>query len=219
MSTSVDKMSSQVISYRLNIDEVSVLREKALPGESDNQTAQRLMREMLGLSTPSTVLSTMSTTGLDERVESVEANQNEILNRLQEIESLLNDLSATAESRASQMSVDIVDNTVDRENSAPVINVDIVDDTVDSGDRLLTQKELSERLGVHAGTLTRNRSKANFADWSADKDPEGLAWKYLPEVERYASLSTTLSTASTTPESEPNLAAWKARVDAVVGAL
>ncbi len=37
-------MSSQVISYRLNTEDVLALRQKALPGESDNQTAQRLMR-------------------------------------------------------------------------------------------------------------------------------------------------------------------------------
>jgi hypothetical protein len=229
-------MSSQVISYRLTTDEVLVLRQKAFPGESDNQTAQRLIRETLGLSTQSTELSTVPTATLDERIESIveerlssfAGNQNELLSRLQErlqeIEARLNNMPSRTELQTNQAPVDIlvdsVDNTVDIEPDRTEVDVDIVDKPVDSGDRLLTQKELSERLGVHTGTLTRNRSKANFADWSADKDPEGLAWKYLPEVERYASLSTVLSTASTTESNEPpNLTAWKARVDAVVGAL
>jgi hypothetical protein len=241
-------MSSQVISYRLSTDEVLALRQKALPGESDNQTAQRLMRETLGLSTESTTPSTAVTVSLDERIESVvedrlssfAANQNELLSRLQErlqeIEARFNEVVNIAELQASQVlvdkavgiegstvniPVDSVDNTVDGEGSDTEVSVDNVDRGVDESDRLLTQKELSERLGVHTGTLTRNRSKANFADWSADKDPEKFAWKYLPEVERYtAVVSTGLSTASTTTEDGgSNLAAWKARVDEVVGAL
>ncbi len=85
-------MSSQVISYRLSTDEVIALRQKALPGESDNQTAQRVMREALGVSTPSTKAPSLSTTNLDERVESIVeerfsasiGNQNDWVSRLQE---------------------------------------------------------------------------------------------------------------------------------------
>jgi hypothetical protein len=65
------------------------LRQKALPGESDSQTAQRLMRVVLGLSTETYLLSTIT---LDECIESVveekllafAVNQNDLLNRLQE---------------------------------------------------------------------------------------------------------------------------------------
>ncbi len=91
-------MSSQVISYRLSPEEVLALRQRALPGESDNQTAQRLMRESLGVSTASTglnsistELSSMSTASLDEKIESIVeerfsalvGNQNDLLTRLQ----------------------------------------------------------------------------------------------------------------------------------------
>lgn len=84
-------MSSQVISYRLSTEEVLALRQRALPGESDNQTAQRLMRESLGVSTPSTELIPVSTGNLDERVESIVeerfsslvGSQNDLLSRLQ----------------------------------------------------------------------------------------------------------------------------------------
>jgi hypothetical protein len=241
-------MSSQVISYRLSTDEVLALRQKAQPGESDNQTAQRLMRGMLDLSTMSTELSTVSTISLDERIESVvedklssfAANQNELLSRLQErlqeVELRLSEVLAVAESQVNQIpvdtsvdrkdnltgtTVDSVDNAVDIEDSTTDVFVDSVDNPVDNSDRLLTQKELSERLGVHPATVSKNRSKPSFADWSVKKDPEGLAWKYLSEVERYAPVYTELSTKSTPTEEsdDPSLTAWKARVDEVVGAL
>ncbi len=85
-------MSSQVISYRLSKEEVLQLRQKAVPGESDNQTAQRLIRETLGLSTVSTVTESLSTNSLDERIESIleerfsslASHQNDLLSRLQE---------------------------------------------------------------------------------------------------------------------------------------
>jgi hypothetical protein len=90
-STRCLQMSSQVISYRLSPEEVLALRQKALPGESDNQTAQRLMRESLGVSTPSTELNSLSTASLDEKIESIVeerfstlvGSQNDLLSRLQ----------------------------------------------------------------------------------------------------------------------------------------
>jgi predicted transcriptional regulator len=44
-------MASQVISFRFNDDEQSRLQALALEGESLNQTAQRVLREALGMST------------------------------------------------------------------------------------------------------------------------------------------------------------------------
>jgi hypothetical protein len=50
---------------------------------------------------------------------------------------------------------------------------------------LLTQAELAKRLGCDSGTLTKNRSKPSFKEWSQSKDPEGKAWRYLPDSQRY----------------------------------
>lgn len=50
---------------------------------------------------------------------------------------------------------------------------------------LVTQVELAERLGVHRATLTKNRDKVNFANWSKKKDPDGFAWRYDPGSERF----------------------------------
>lgn len=53
---------SKVISFRFSAEEVELLESKANTGESLNQTAQRLLREALGLSTKSTVVD------IDERI-------------------------------------------------------------------------------------------------------------------------------------------------------
>lgn len=204
-------MSSQVISYRLSTDEVLALRQKALPGESDNQTAQRLMREALGVYTVSTGASTGS---LDDRIESIvedklssfTVNVNDLLSRLQErlqlVESRLEEMSVPAGLEAIQQAVDenyettalpvdFVDKAVDDSREVIEPRVDAVDKFVDRlSDRSLSQAELAKRLKVHPATLSKNRSKANFAKWSRDKDPEQLAWEYVPASEQYTSLST-----------------------------
>lgn len=213
-------MSSQVISYRLNTEEVLTLRQKALPGESDNQTAQRLMREVLGVSTQ---VSTQSTLTLDERIESVvedrlssfAAHQNELLSclqeRLQQLEAQMTVTALPSDRFSSSSDVNSFVDTVDSLSTT-------VDNVVDSVNGGLTQAELAKRLKVDSGTLSKNRSKVSFTDWSRDKDPEGLAWSYLPELKRYTStVSTGLSTEST--GNEPDLSGWKTRVDAAVGEL
>jgi hypothetical protein len=168
-------MNTQVISYRLSTEEVLQLRQKGLSGESDSQIAQRLMREVLGVFTRS---STKTTTTLDERIESVveeklsafAVHQNDLLNRLQErlqlTESRLEEILSTGEAQVSSVSVDNVDITEEVKERS-VENVDkIVDET---SKRLLSGVDLAKRLGVNPGTLTRNRAKPNFTQWSQGK--------------------------------------------------
>jgi hypothetical protein len=191
-------MSSQVISYRLNVEEVLALKQKALPGESDNQTAQRLMREVLGLSTD---LSTKTTLTFDERVESIvedklstfTANQNDLFSRLQERLQQL-------EAQVTELSLPI-----DHSPSLPIADRS-VDKSVDNIEGLLTQTDLAKRLQVDPATLTKNRSKPNFPEWSEHKDPENVSWNYLPELKRYTPmLSTALSTESTVSDELSNM--------------
>ena len=51
---------SQVISFRLGDSGLEALKQQQQPGESLNQTAQRLLKQSLGLSTVSTKMSTVS---------------------------------------------------------------------------------------------------------------------------------------------------------------
>lgn len=45
----------------------------------------------------------------------------------------------------------------------------------------LIQADLAKRLDTTPSTLTRRRSDADFAQWSQSKDPDGIAWSYLPD--------------------------------------
>jgi hypothetical protein len=208
-TNSLREMSSQVISYRLSTKEVLELRQKALPGESDSQTAQRLMRVVLGLSTETSISSTLT---LDERIENVVekklsafvVNQNDLLNRLQErlhhTESRLEEmLTARAEAQVSPVSVDNVDRNVNSKERVTHPAVDNVDKIADKkSDRFLSGADLAKRLGVNPATLSKNRAKPNFAQWSQRKDPEQWAWQYVSKMEQYTPvLSTILSTRST----------------------
>jgi hypothetical protein len=194
-------MNTQVISYRLSTEEVLQLRQKGLPRESDSQIAQRLMREALGVSIS---LSTKSTVTLDERIERIveeklsafAAYQNDLLSRLQErlqlTESHLEEVLSTGEAQISLVSVESVDKTVDITEEGKKGIVDTVGKNVDeTSDRLLSGVDLAKRLGVNPGTLSRNRGKPNFTQWSQGKDPEQLPWQYVSEVERYAPVSST----------------------------
>ncbi len=200
-------MNTQVISYRLSTEEVLQLRQKGLSGESDSQIAQRLMREALGLSTRS---STKSTTTLDERIESIveeklsafAANQNDLLSRLQErlqkTESCLEEMLTTGEAQVIPVSIDTVDQAIDITEVVRGISVDIVNSIVDNtSERLLSGVDLAKRLGVNPGTLTRNRAKPNFTQWSQGKDPEQWAWQYVSQLEQYTPVPSTMSTMST----------------------
>jgi hypothetical protein len=204
-------MNTQVISYRLSTEEVLQLRQKGRPGESDSQIAQRLMKEALGVSTK---MYTKSTTTLDERIESVveeklsafAVHQNDLLNRLQErlqlTESRLEEILSTGEVQVSPVFVDNIDESVDITEVVKDSNVDCVNSIVDNtSERLLSGVDLAKRLGVNPGTLTRNRAKPNFTQWSQEKDPEQWACQYVSELERYAPvLSTKMFTMSTNNE-------------------
>lgn len=42
----------------------------------------------------------------------------------------------------------------------------------------ITQAELAQRLRVRESTISRNKKKPNFAQWSQAKDPEFRSWRY-----------------------------------------
>lgn len=49
----------------------------------------------------------------------------------------------------------------------------------------LTQKELAARLKVHSSTISKRKTKPDFSEWSSQKDPELISWKYLKEQARF----------------------------------
>ncbi len=117
---------------------------------------------------------------MEEKLLAFAANQNDLLSRLQErlqlTESRLEEILSTGEAQVSAVFVDNVDEYVDVTEEVNDRIVDYVYKNVDkTGDRLLSGADLAKRLGVNLGTLTRNRAKPNFTQWSQGKDPEQWA--------------------------------------------
>jgi hypothetical protein len=49
----------------------------------------------------------------------------------------------------------------------------------------LIQADLAKRLDLTSSTIARRKTNADFSQWSQSKDPEGLAWKYLPKTQTF----------------------------------
>lgn len=218
-------MASKLIQFRLSGEQLEALEAQVRDGDSINLVAQRILTVALGVDTVS-MSSTVSTVSLDERIESIveerlsafstncnewfDRLRNDLFDHLQESTQGLQERIQVLETQAIALPpASQVEDEPDPDST--------VDNFVDSVDLTLTGKELSQRLKVHPATVTKNRTKPSFTDWTRSRDPEGKAWQYLPEAERYSPrLSTGVSTESTEADS---LAGWKAQVDAVVGAL
>lgn len=88
--------NSQVISFRFTTDELEALKAQQQPEESFSQTAQRLLRQSLGLSRPSTVI--MSTPLLSTESTNVdnliELRLAPVYQRLKQVEETLEKLPA-----------------------------------------------------------------------------------------------------------------------------
>ncbi|HEY9671437.1 MAG TPA: ParB/RepB/Spo0J family partition protein [Waterburya sp.] len=52
----------------------------------------------------------------------------------------------------------------------------------------LTHTQMVERLGVKSSTLGDAKKKPNFPDWSKSKDPDAIAWQWVPEANRFVAL-------------------------------
>jgi transposase len=52
----------------------------------------------------------------------------------------------------------------------------------------LSQQRLSERLQVDISTLSRCRDNRTFPGWTKQHDPDGVGWRWNPELEKYKPL-------------------------------
>jgi hypothetical protein len=50
----------------------------------------------------------------------------------------------------------------------------------------LKQNELAKRLDIHYNTIGKRKSDLDFPQWSQKRDPEGIAWEYLPKIRVFA---------------------------------
>jgi hypothetical protein len=49
----------------------------------------------------------------------------------------------------------------------------------------LIQAELAKRLDLNPSTVGRRKSDPDFSQWSQSKDPQGIAWKYVPQTKMF----------------------------------
>ncbi len=128
--------NSQVISYRLSEAEVEALKQLQQSGESLNQTAQRLLREAIGLSTPGAnaspaALSTLSTEIVDSRIDE----------KLAPIHSQLAQLNERLLEREG-----LREETQSLRQSAPLPNLHLIRDRVLKSWRVGKRAESKERI-------------------------------------------------------------------------
>jgi hypothetical protein len=50
---------------------------------------------------------------------------------------------------------------------------------------IISQVDLAKRLDVHASTIYKRRGDVSFADWTRNRDPEGVAWGYDRETKEF----------------------------------
>lgn len=49
----------------------------------------------------------------------------------------------------------------------------------------LIQSELAKRLNVYSSTVYKRRDDPDFPEWSRNKDPDGIAWKYSRQTKEF----------------------------------
>jgi hypothetical protein len=54
-------------------------------------------------------------------------------------------------------------------------------DKASDGLKPLIQAELAKRLDVSASTIFKRREDPDFAEWTMERDPDGVGWSYSPE--------------------------------------
>jgi len=63
---------------------------------------------------------------------------------------------------------------------------------IQSAPEYLLQSELAKRLDVHSSTVYKRRDDPDFPEWTRSKDPEGIAWKFIPDTKQFCPLETEL---------------------------
>ena len=53
---------------------------------------------------------------------------------------------------------------------------------------LIIQNRLAERLKVNVSTLSRDRGRRTFPGWTKQRDPDGVGWLWVPELQKYRPL-------------------------------
>lgn len=195
-------MGGQLISFRLRDEEVALLMQHANPEENPNATAQRLIRQLLGIheNSPGGLTSLLTQVNdFQEQVESVKSFVNDVIDeRLDAVDGLVGEAVSqqmTAEKLKIRSRFDELDQRLgkyfrkQRESVISLTQQQTVTTRPTHKSQLpnqpLNHSELAQRLinpkSGHAYSLSaisRQKERVDFSDWSKQRDPQGIAWMY-----------------------------------------
>jgi hypothetical protein len=144
--------------------------------------------------------STLSENGTNRetRLASIEEKL-EILDSLAErISALENSFAEMQEKIHVHPSVQVEETPLEEEESVAEVHLEINGvsngtpsqaPTVEVSVPTYTIADLAERLGVNKATVSRNKNKNSFVEWSAGRDPEGISWEYREEEQLFYPLN------------------------------
>lgn len=102
-----------------------------------------------------------------------------LLNQDQDLNLLADSLEESREVRTERSETEVAD------EQPPVLEVEEPPPLEPAIPEVLSPRALAERLKVSVTTISRNKSKANFATWSSSHDPDGIAWRYLKKSKEF----------------------------------
>ncbi|MEC4811757.1 MAG: hypothetical protein SAK29_00485 [Scytonema sp. PMC 1069.18] len=160
-----------------------------------SEALQKILTEYFSM-LPTTV--SENGTNRETRLASIEKKL-EILDSLtQRISALENSFAEMHEQIHVHPSVEVEETPLEEEESVPELHPETngvsngthsQSPTVEVSGPRYTIAELAERLGVNKTTVSRNKNKDNFEEWSSGRDPEGISWEYREEEQLFYPLN------------------------------
>lgn len=89
------------------------------------------------------------------------------------------ELDSEGESSPNTVAVTATSSSSQETTSLPKVN------TNQGLSSALIQGELAQRLNVHTATVGKRKMNPDFPEWTQKKDPDGIAWQYLPEEKTF----------------------------------
>lgn len=191
-------MGNQLIAFRLSDEEVALLMQRAFPEENASLTAQRLIRQLLGIEEirPSGLANLVTQVNeFQDQVESVKSVVNETIDeRLDAVDRVVNEAvnqQMQAELFQMRSRFDELQQRLDKRFQIQRQSCTLPISENSQSERPtkpLNHSELARRLinprtghPYSQSAITRQKDRADFPQWSEQRDPQKVAWEYEPK--------------------------------------
>jgi hypothetical protein len=75
--------------------------------------------------------------------------------------------------------------TLPTNSSQPASKIELSELDNERIPKSLTHMEMARRLDIAKSTLSGAKIQPDFAQWSQERDPDGLAWTWNPKIKRF----------------------------------